>query len=265
MRYGFVVPGGTAPELVDLAVRAEAAGWDGLFCWEGIYGVDPWVTLGAAAVRTERIRLGTMLTPVPRRRPWKVAAECVTLDQLSGGRAILAAGIGAVDTGLGDPGEPQDRKVRGALLDESLDIIFGLWSGKRVRYSGEHYRVDLRPGPRPIQRPRIPVWVVGAWPYPKSMRRVLRCDGLLPATPSGGGKHRPVTPPDVAAMAAYVAEHRKAKTPFDIVMEGRTPGGKRGAAVVGPWAESGCTWWLEAPWGASAQQVRDRLRRGPPR
>src|SRR6266511_6103161 len=109
MRYGFVLPGGTATEELEQAVLAEQAGWDGVFVWEAAYGVDAWTLLGAMAQRTTRIRLGTMLTPLPWRRPWKVASQAVTLDQLSGGRAILAVGLGAVDTGLGNTGEQIER------------------------------------------------------------------------------------------------------------------------------------------------------------
>ena len=142
MQYGFVLPGGTAPEQLELAVLAEEAGWDGVFVWEAAYGVDAWALLAAMAARTSRVRLGTMLTPLPWRRPWKVASQAVTLDQLSGGRAILAVGLGAVDTGLGETGEELDRGRRADLLDEGIDLIAGLWAG-RLRFSGEHYRVDL--------------------------------------------------------------------------------------------------------------------------
>src|SRR2546422_9823001 len=110
MRYGFVLPGGTAEEQLEQAVIADRAGWDGVFVWEAVYGVDAWVLLAAMAARTERIRLGTMLTPLPWRRPWKVASQMATLDDLSGGRAILSVGLGAVDTGLGHTGEELDTK-----------------------------------------------------------------------------------------------------------------------------------------------------------
>src|SRR4051812_42654455 len=132
MRYGFVFPGGTPSQIVDMAVAAEAAGWDGVFCWEGIYHYDPWVILSAIAGRTEKVRLGTMLTPAPRRRPWKLAAECVSLDQLSGGRVILSVGVGAFGTGLGDPGEETDTKVRAERLDETIDLMREMWTGKPV-------------------------------------------------------------------------------------------------------------------------------------
>jgi alkanesulfonate monooxygenase SsuD/methylene tetrahydromethanopterin reductase-like flavin-dependent oxidoreductase (luciferase family) len=184
MLYGFVFPFGDAPAAVEIAQEAEAAGWDGFFVWEPVWGVDPWVTLGAIAVRTERIRIGTMITPVSRRRPWKLAGETVTVDHLSNGRVILSVGLGALDTGFAEFGEEIDRKARAQLLDEGLDIITGLWSGQPFNYDGQYYTIretTFQPAPPPVQKPRIPVWVVGAWPWPRSMQRAMRYDGILPA------------------------------------------------------------------------------------
>src|SRR5690606_4862589 len=164
MRYGFVLPGGTATEQLEQAVLAEEAGWDGVFVWEAAYGVDAWSLLSAMAMRTSRVRLGTMLTPLPWRRPWKVASQVVTLDELSGGRAVLAAGLGAVDTMLGQPPEETDRRTRAEQLDEGIDLIAGLWAGNR-RFEGKHYTMDLEAREdlgrvaQPVQ-PRIPIWVV---------------------------------------------------------------------------------------------------------
>lgn len=276
MKYGFVLPGGKANEQLEQAILAEEAGWDGVFVWEAAYGIDAWTLLAAMAQRTARIRLGTMLTPLPWRRPWKVASQAVTLDQLSGGRAILAVGLGAVDTALGQTGEQTDRRVRAEMLDEGIDLIAALWQGQ-LRYTGRHYtldlaaREDLADVARPVQ-PRIPIWVVGVWPRPKSMRRVLRCDGLLPMCMDERGS-RPTTPDDIHAMRAWLAERGGARSGFDIIMEGETPADDAAgaAANVIPWAEAGCTWWLETRWAmphGSAdrlQQVRARLKAGPPR
>src|SRR5215218_123051 len=142
MKQGVVLPSGSATEQVELAVLAERAGWDGVFVWEGGYALDPWSLLSAMAVRTERIRLGTMLTPLPWRRPWKVASQVVTLDQLSNGRALLAVGLGAGDFELGVTDEEQDLRIRAARLDEGLDLIAGIWAGQPT-FHGEHYDVDL--------------------------------------------------------------------------------------------------------------------------
>ncbi|HUS14469.1 MAG TPA: LLM class flavin-dependent oxidoreductase, partial [Chloroflexia bacterium] len=192
MQYGFVIPGGDVRTLPDLAADAEAAGWDGVFIPDCIaiegaphpenFGFDPWVVLAAMAMRTERVRLGPMITPVSRRRPWKLARETATVDHLSNGRLILPVGLGALDdSGFGKVGEATDRKTRAALLDEGLAIMAGLWSGKPFEFTGAHYRVEETTFlPPPVQRPRIPVWVVAAWPRPISMHRALRWDGLLP-------------------------------------------------------------------------------------
>src|SRR5688500_229402 len=161
MKFGVILPGGTARQQLEQAVLADRSGWDGVFVWEAAYGVDAWTLLGAMAARTERIKLGTMLTPLPWRRPWKVASQAVTLDQVSGGRAILAVGLGAVSTDLGNTGEELDRRRRADMLDEGIDLIRGLWEG-RLRYQGHIYDVDLQaredlgrvaqPG-----QPRIPI------------------------------------------------------------------------------------------------------------
>jgi len=277
MRHGFVLPGGTAKEQLEQAVAAEAAGWDGVFVWEAAYGVDAWSLLSAMATRTSRIRLGTMLTPLPWRRPWKVASQVVTLDDLSEGRAILAVGLGAVDTGLGSTGEETDRKTRAELLDEGIDVIAGLFAGDAT-YKGRHYDVDMSQrmqfvgeGIRMVQQPRPPIWAVGAWPRPKSMRRVLRCDGLLPVVMGDSG-FRPTTPDDVRQMIAWLDANGGRRPGFDVVMEGETPADDPGAAaeIVRPWADAGCTWWLDARWemphGSEhrMKQVRERIDAGPP-
>lgn len=274
MQYGFVLPYGDARTAADLAHAAERAGWDGFFVWEPVWGVEAWVSLAAVAMVTERIRLGTMLSPVSRMRPWKLAGEAATLDNLSGGRVILSVGLGAVDTGFAEFGEATDRRTRAELLDEGLEIITGLWHGQPFSYDGKHYRIrptEFMPPPPPVQQPRIPIWVVGAWPRPKSMRRVLRYDGLLPMVFGEDGRAKQAAPDDVRAMAAYIAEHRTATTPFDIVVEGVTPGDApdQAAAILRPWADAGATWWIESMWGESdfptAEAVRRRVEQGPPR
>lgn len=271
MRYGFVFPGGDARLAAEFAREAERAGWDGFFVWDPVWGIDPWVSLAACAMLTERIRLGTMLTPISRRRPWKLAGETATLDRLSNGRVILAVGLGAPDTGFENFGEVTDRKTRAELLDEGLDILSGLWQGQPFNYDGRHYHIKkttFNPPPPPVQTPRIPIWVVGAWPRMRSMRRVLRWDGLLPAKLDADGTHGKLTPDDIAAMRAWIAQHRTDDGPFDIVMEGKTPGNRpeEAAAIVRPWQEAGATWWLEAIWDApSLDPVLERLKQGPPR
>ncbi len=277
MQYGFVIPGGDAHEILEMAREAEVAGWDGVFYWDAISiegagpMFDPWAMLAAMAMRTERVRIGAMLTPPSRRRPWKLARETVTVDVLSSGRLIVPLGLGALDDGgFGKVGEVTDRKERAEMLDESLAILMGLWSGQPFSFSGQHYHVkEMTFLPSPIQSPRIPIWIVGAWPRTKSIQRALRYDGLLPAKVDEKGVLAEVTPDDIRAMKAYSAEHRTQMTPFDIIWEGETPGDDRARAVelVRPWAEAGATWWLESRWSNPAprlNEARVRIRQGPP-
>ncbi len=274
MQYGFVLPFGDARTAADYGYDAERAGWDGLFVAEGLYGVDAWVSLTAAAMRTERIRLGTLLTPVSRRRPWKLASETATLDRLSGGRVILGAGLGALDTGFAAFGEVTDRKARAELLDEGLAIIDGLWSGAPLTYSGKHYALTPAPwgGITPIQRPRIPIWVVGAWQRAASMARAYRYDGVIPAAMGADGAFRPLTHADVSAIRDEAAARRPGQPPLDIIVEGVTPVGDResGAAIAGGWEHAGATWWVESMWDTPGTQeereatIHRRLMQGPP-
>lgn len=270
MKFGFVLPRGDARRAADFAHAAEAAGWDGFFVWEPVWGVDAWVALTAAAMRTDRVRLGTLLSPVSRMRPWKLASEAATLDNLSGGRVIISVGLGALDTGFAEFGEVTDRKTRAELLDEGLAIMAGLWNGQPFNFEGKHYQIKettFNVPPPPVQQPRIPIWVVGAWPRPKSMNRAIRWDGLLPAKMSDAGKFVPLTPDDIRAITAYVGEHRTLTTPFDIIVEGTTPGDDPSAAAetVRAWAEAGATWWIEARWETpDPDAVLARIQQGPP-
>ena len=272
MKTGFVFPGGDPRTAAAFAREAESAGWDGFFVWEPVWGIDAWVTLAAAAMETNTIRLGTMITPPSRMRPWKLASETVTLDHLSNGRTILSVGLGAPDSGFAAFGEVTDRKTRAELLDESLDILTGLWRGQPFRYKGKHYQVKptkFAPPPPPVQQPRIPIWEVGAWPSPRSMARALRYDGLLPNLlgPDGHVIMRRPEPDEIREMQAYIDAHRPAGTPFDLVMEGVTPGDdpQRAADLVRPFAEAGATWWIEAMWEAAGlDAIRQRIRQGPP-
>jgi alkanesulfonate monooxygenase SsuD/methylene tetrahydromethanopterin reductase-like flavin-dependent oxidoreductase (luciferase family) len=270
MQYGFVFPRGDARSIAELSYEAEQAGWDGVFVWEPVWGIDAWVALTAAAMRTQRVRLGTLLSPLSRMRPWKLASETATLDNLSQGRVILSVGLGAIDTGFAEFGEVTARKVRAELLDEGLEILTGLWRGQPFEYHGKHYQVQptaFYPPPPPVQQPRIPIWVVGAWPRPKSMARALKYDGLLPAKMEAG-QFVDFTPADLSEMKAHVEARRQAQTPFDIVVEGTTPGENpdQGCEIVAKWAEAGATWWIEALWETPEEErVRTRLLQGPPR
>ena len=270
MKCGVILPGGTATDQFAQAQLAERAGWDGVFVWEAAYGVDAWGLLTAIAARTERVRLGTLLTPLPWRRPWKVASQVVTLDQISAGRAILTVGLGAIATDLPDTGEAVDLRERAAMLDEGIDLIRELWTG-RQSFDGMHYRYscardDLIEVGRPVQE-RIPTWVVGVWPRPKSMRRVLRCDGIVPQY---AGVEE--TPGQLRELRAWLAEHGVGDG-FDVISEGETPAAdpEQAREIVRPWAEAGATWWLETRWemphdsAERMRQVEERIAAGPPR
>jgi alkanesulfonate monooxygenase SsuD/methylene tetrahydromethanopterin reductase-like flavin-dependent oxidoreductase (luciferase family) len=275
MRFGIILNAGNIHDLVDLAEQAEAAGWDGVFYYDGISipGMDlydPWVTLAGMAVRTSTVRLGAIITPLSRRRPWKLAHETATLDQLSNGRVILPVGMGTLDdkafTGVG---EETSLRGRAELLDESLAILEQAWSGEPVTYDGTHYHLaEFTLRPPSLQRPGIPIWVVAAWPRPKSVARALRYDGLIPQMSGGDGFPGRPTPEDIRAIAALVQERRPPETgPFQIVTDGSTPADNPAAAraTVEPFAEAGATWWIEVDWqNATLDTLRRRVSAGPP-
>ncbi|GAA3086981.1 LLM class flavin-dependent oxidoreductase [Kribbella aluminosa] len=276
---------GDARDAAELAVIAEEHGWDGFFVWESIWGIDAWVMLGAAAMTTERIRLGTMLTPLPRRKPWDVAGQVSTVDNLSNGRVILSVGLGVTGEDRfwlfeEDPG----RKVRAELMDESLEMLPYLWRDESFEFSGKHYSArkvpDLVPPapPPPVQRPRVPTWVAGGWPRPKSMRRAALQDGWLPnyaPIVPPGTQPGELTPEHLAEGVAWIRKERAAHgltmDGYDVVAEGVTRAGDaRAADTVRPWAEAGATWWIDADWSSldratTRPAAERRLKAGPPR
>ncbi len=266
MRHGFIVTTGDPRTAAELAHEAEQRGWDGVFTWDGVAigsvdTYDPWVVMAAMAMRTERVVLGAIVTPPSRRRPWKLARETMTLDHLSGGRLVLPVGLGALDdAAFGNVGEATEARVRAEMLDESLEILEGLWSGEPFAHEGRHYRFGpMTFRPPTVQRPRIPIWVVGAWPHERSMRRVLAYDGIVTQVER---------PEDVAAIAAYVAERRPANgggRPFEIVVQGTSdPSDAGSVGRVRAFAEAGGTWWLESDWnGATVESLRRRIAAGP--
>ena len=253
--------------LAELAHEAEAAGWDGFFIADhmALGGnqrfADPWIALAAIAMRTERVRIGPMVTPLPRRRPWKVAREAVSLDRLSNGRLILGVGLGSPDDlefeHFGEPGDP---RVRAAMLDESLEVLSGLWTGEPFKYQGEYYRLEETAFvPGPVQSPRIPIWVAGTWPRVAPLRRALKWDGYFPEG---------TTPDDVSDVVRYVATHRTSDEPFDIAFGNRRPMAEsaRQLEEIAAYAEAGLTWWMQrlGPNYGSFDESRTRVRQGPP-
>jgi alkanesulfonate monooxygenase SsuD/methylene tetrahydromethanopterin reductase-like flavin-dependent oxidoreductase (luciferase family) len=240
-------PFGDPAVLVDLAVRAEAAGWDGVFLWDHVVTdappiADPWTTLAAIAQATTRIRLGPMVTPLPRRRPWVVARQASTVSRLSGGRLILGTGLGSDESGdFGRFGEPADLRTRAALLDEGLDVLRAMWSGQAYRHDGEHH-VDLPAAP-PEPHP-IPLWVASSTGNPAVLRRAAGCDGVFPNPPG----HLP-TPEEVAEVLAGVHRAgRPADLPFDIAVAGNASHAweePKDVDLTGL-AQAGMTWWMES-------------------
>ncbi len=274
MKFGIVFPKGDPRLAAEFAHDVEASGWDGFFVWEPVWGFDAWVTLAAAAMRTERIRLGTMITPVSRMRPWKLASETVALDHLSRGRLTISVGLGAIDNGFEAFGEVTDRKTRAELLDEGLDILTGLWHGQPFTYQGKHYHIketSFYPPPLPVQSPRIPIWVVGAWPRMRSMRRALRYDGLIPAAIDSNGTVRNATPDEVHRMKKFIEANRPERGAYDIVVEGRSlpDDPSKATELVRPWSKAGATWWMATSWGAMdkpelMEVFRKKILHGPP-
>jgi alkanesulfonate monooxygenase SsuD/methylene tetrahydromethanopterin reductase-like flavin-dependent oxidoreductase (luciferase family) len=281
MRYAVNVPNfedySDPRTVAALAADAEAAGWDGFFVWDHMAFVkawklriaDPWLLLAGVALATERLRLGPMVTPLARRRPWKVARETVTLDRLSGGRLVFGVGLGEPpEDEFGTFGEPTDPVVRAAMLDEGLEVLTRLWSGETVSFSGRHYRVDqVTFLPTPAQRPRIPVWVAGAWPRRGPLRRAARFDGSCPLKLDHRGELVPLDPEDVRGLLAVVGELRQTDGPFDLLVGGITPEDPAAARdLLEPLAEAGVTWWQETvdPRQTDLEAFRRRVRQGPP-
>lgn len=289
MQFGLSLPQfdafGDVRKLAELAQAAEEAGWDGFFVWDHVLFddnwrpmVDPWVALAAIALATERIRIGTLVTPVARRRPWKLARETLSIDRLSGGRLILGVGLGSPEQWeYGFFGEETDNRIRAEKLDEGLEILLGLWSGELFGFQGKHYRLEeMRFLPTPIQQPRIPIWVAGMWPNRAPMRRAARYDGAVPLKSQGT-----LTPDEWRDALAYIHQQRTSDEPIDAVAMGVTPADNRQWAIeiVTAYADAGCNWWIEdiSPYGyglawdaypwpqGMAERLEERIRQGPPK
>lgn len=283
MRFGFVVPYADTRQFSALAALGEQHGWHAVFTWEALFGVDAWVTLGAAAMVTERIRLGTLVTPVSRHRPWDLASRVGTVDRVSNGRVILGAGLGALHGGWLAFEPDEGRRARAEKLDEGLAIYAGLMGGQPFSFDGKHYSArptDFMLPPPPVQQPRPPVWVVGAYvpgrERQRSLERAARWDGLLPSI---ADQHRADGAPpysldsysDVVARVRSLRE--QAGLPwegYDVVVEADSSGEfVRLEGTPADWQQAGATWWVESWWGvqpgaAGLAEVRRRVEAGPP-
>jgi alkanesulfonate monooxygenase SsuD/methylene tetrahydromethanopterin reductase-like flavin-dependent oxidoreductase (luciferase family) len=258
-----------------MAREAEDAGWDGYFLWDHILFTmfgnapmgDPWVSLAAMAMATSRIKLGTLVTPLPRRHIGKLARETATLDLMSEGRLVLGVGIGHDRNGreYSAFGENADDRTRGEMLDEGLEVLTGLWSGKPFSFEGKHYRVDdVEFLPRPVQEPRIPIWVAGTWPHKKPFRRAAQWDGVASQAERGGLK-----PTDYRDIVRYIRQYRESDAPFDVIRPSPLPAGEahRIAETIGEYEEAGVTWWMvpfEDDMG-TLDELHSFVRKGPPR
>jgi alkanesulfonate monooxygenase SsuD/methylene tetrahydromethanopterin reductase-like flavin-dependent oxidoreductase (luciferase family) len=258
--------------LVDLAVTAEGAGWDGVFVWDhllyrdGGAALNPWIAAAAVAQATSEIRLGVMVVALARRRPWNVAREAAALDILSNGRLMFGAGLGSRDDEFKLFGENATPRVRAEKLDESLEIIAGLWSGRPFTYEGEHFRIDeVLFVPTPLQTPRIPVLVAGRWPSRRPFRRAARWDGIF-ATHEEVGHTETMTVAQLTEIIEYTRSHRaETTTPFEVVIEGQTSGPD--STFVTDYARAGLTWWVEKlGWfRGPLEEMKARIEAGPPR
>ncbi|HEY44016.1 MAG TPA: LLM class flavin-dependent oxidoreductase [Anaerolineae bacterium] len=279
MKYGLSLPNhgeyGDIHRVVELAILAEEAGWDGFFLWDHIARgkapqMDPWIAMGAIASETNNMRLGMLVTPISRRRPWKVAREIVTLDHLSKGRMVLGVGLGDFKgKEFENFGEVADSHIRGEMLDEGLDIINGLQSGEEFSYAGTHYQIKMTIfTPKPIQIPRVPIWVAGKWPNKKPFHRAARWDGVVPIHRSRSLKQY-LTPDEIREIKVFIQRQRVTEAPFDICMSGILPAKSlsEDKHIVASYDEAGVTWWIDFVYSStgSVKRYMDRIRYGPPR
>lgn len=282
MRFGAVIPYASEREFAELAARAEDVGWDMVFTWETVFGRDAWATLAAAAMTTAQIRLGTLITPASRYRPWDLAARVGSVDRLSAGRVTLGVGLGALN-GNWLAFEPDEgRAARARKLDECLTVFAGLLAGQPYAYAGEFVTVEpvteLAPPP-PVQSPHPPVWCVGALVPGRtrqpSLERAARWQGIFPAVVGGEAGNSGLTLSALAEIVDRVADARAeaglTMSGYDVVVEGDSHGafGTVRPPVDG-WAEAGATWWVESWWDLpetpeGLAETGRRLALGPPR
>jgi alkanesulfonate monooxygenase SsuD/methylene tetrahydromethanopterin reductase-like flavin-dependent oxidoreductase (luciferase family) len=281
MKFGLDVPitgeYANINKLIELAQDAESAGWDGFFLWDTLWDstssnkatADPIVALSALALKTKKLRLGLMLTPIVRRRPWKFAKEMVSLDHLSKGRLIVGLGLGFNKTELTKFNEDDNLKIRGEKFDEALEILIGLWKGEKYSFNGKYYQVnDVQISPKPYQNPRIPIWLGGFWPNRKPFRRAAKFEGMYPGiiNPESNSNEDVTTIEDFKKMIEYLKKHRKNMDNFDIMHYGLTPSDPIEAGkIVKEWKDAGTTWWAESNDRDTFEEHKVRIVSGPPK
>lgn len=260
-------------KLAELAAQAEQAGWDGFFLWDVLYTqnspdvpvIDPWITLAAIAMKTQRIRIGAFMTPLARRRPWQVARQTATLDQLSNGRLTFGAALGYQALDFVPFGEEYDPKIRAEKLDEGLAILSGLWTGKPFRFSGKHYQLeDVTLRPTPVQSPRIPIWVAAGWPRRKPFQRAARWDGVYIMTVNQKTNEL-LTPEEVKEIVTYLKSLREQDEPFDIAFNvDLTDHAADGTGSVQSYLETGATWCMALS-PQTFDEFEQLVKSGPPK
>jgi alkanesulfonate monooxygenase SsuD/methylene tetrahydromethanopterin reductase-like flavin-dependent oxidoreductase (luciferase family) len=244
---------------VEIGRAAEEFGWDGLFVWDHVLSPlpesweisDPWVVLAAIAASTNRIRLGTMVTPLARRRIIKLARETVALDRLSGGRLTLGLGLGG-DGGreFSAFGDPSEASERAEILDQGVAALTALWSGESVNSTGR-VKVDrVRIEPGPVQQPRIPIWFGCKGGSTRPVERAAAYDGIYPIE---------VDPVQVTRIMERVRELRGSLDGFDVALTAH-PG-----VSLADLKTAGATWAMHAFWpGHRSDQVMRFVSRGVP-
>lgn len=279
MHFGILVPNfgnccGSPRELAELAVDAENSGWDGFFIFDHIlYSnnehvplVDPWIALAAIAMNTKRMRIGPLVTPLARRRPWKLARETVSLDHLSNGRLTLGVGLGdPADVEFTSLGENGEDRTRAAKLDEGLDVLVGLWRGESFSYLGKQYEVrNVQFLPRPLQSPRIPIWVAGRWPRREPFLRAARWDGVFPLGLARGSK---LSPDEIRKVFSFIRKHRADTSAYDLVATSGDNDHGNDNEMLRAYAAAGATWWMKdvRRWRNSREELGSRICKGPPR
>ena len=256
--------------LAELAAEAEDVGWDGFFVFDHILPddtrknlFDPWIILASIAMRTSKIRIGPMVTPIPRRRPWKLARETISLDYLSNGRLTLAVGLGGPpEREFEKFGEISDTKIRAEMLDEGLEILKGLWNTEPFNYEGTHYQIhDVVFNPPPIQYPRIPIWIGCKWQNKKPLKRAAKWEGVFPIPHKG----ETITPENLRTIVNYIETYRDRDSDFDVALADHD--GSRTPQSLAAYQRAGLTWWIQrihSPWFNSLDEVRTHIQKGPP-